>query len=85
MKIVTRVTIKGSKTRVSGWRLVEYNYDPIRKVCKFVRAVTKGMYPNKFNYKYTDELTEEYKAAGVPVVVGRPTHQRLINLGVICD
>lgn len=80
--IKAKVSISGSKSRVAGWRYCQYIYDTTKKTCKFDRALTCGMYPNKGNYSLSADLEELYKKGGI-FVHGRPTHKKLVDLGVV--
>ena len=80
--IVAKVTTMGSKSRVAGWRYCRYIYNPVTKTCKFDCALTYGMYPNKRNYTDAATLEASYKKCCI-FVIGRPTHKRLVNLGII--
>jgi len=78
IKIIARCQIAGSKTREPGWRLTEYEADTDKKVCRFLGAVTSGMYPNKANYAYTAEVIDRYVQAGYIYVQGRPRYESVM-------
>lgn len=74
--IIARVAIRGA-IRGTGWRLTHYQYSHKDGKCRFIGAITRGMYPNKFNEQYTSEKIAEYEAVGYVYVYGRPTKARL--------
>ena len=70
--IIAQVAIMGAK-RGTGWRFSEYLASKkFKSGYKFIRCLTYGAYPNKYNNAVALKYIDQSRKDGHVVVFGRP-------------